>query len=585
MPTKSGAEAGQRAPVIQCPLAQWNTTESILEMSIARLRLPTILVAATVCICIGMSLAQPTDTGLTASALGSANLRAAASIDSPIVGVIQAGTRYPVLGRSELYPWLLLGEADTGAPKGWVYEALVAVDGWIGRAPYSVLVINEAPPIAPPAAQPASSATPEPTAPAWSVFGSVSGEVNIRHGPGIDYPRAGVAFAGERFEISGYHTQFPWLRIVYSGSPTGSAWIARDLLKVTGDIFATATISQLRFDLPVATATPPVVRAVGLHGNAPAQLSPEFAALGDSLWGLLLDNGFDPQTSRFGALFVMDLTTREAFAFGDEYAFSGTSLNKVAILARLYESLNAPPAPDMAADILNTMICSENVATNRLLSAIGGGNEWLGAQAVTDFLASRGWTNSYLVAPFTTIGTPEPPPFPVAAPETSANQAKALPDFSNQLIASEIGQLLGAIYDCAYGENHTLGAGLEGRECRQMLHVMSNNTVDALLKSGVPADTRVAHKHGWIPDTHGNAALFFTPGGDYVIAMQLFQPDWLNFQESLPLFAEVSRRVYNHFNPQQPFAEQREWTIPDANSCNYFGDPLVGDLLQWQWDS
>ena len=553
-------------------------------MIIARQRLPTVLVAALVCACIGLSLAQ-TDTGLTASALGSANLRAAASIDAPIVGEIHAGTRYPVLGRSELYPWLLLGEADASVPKGWVFESLVAVDGWIGRAPFSELVVNEAPPTAPPAAQPASSATPPPTAPAWTVYGSVRGEVNIRHGPGVDYPRAGVAFAGERFEISGYHTQFPWLRVVYASSPNGSAWIARDLLAVSGDIFTTAPISQVRFNLPAATATPPVVRAVGFQGDAPSPLSPAFAALGDSLWTLLLDKGFDPQTSRFGALFVLDLATREAFAFGDEYAFSGTSLNKVAILARLYESLSAPPAPDMATDILNTMICSENTATNRLLSAIGSGNVWLGAQAVTDLLASRGWTNSYLVAPFTTIGTPEPPPFPVTAPETTADQVKAQPDFSNQLVASEIGQLLGALYDCAYSENHSLGAGLEARECRQMLHVMSNNTVDALLKSGVPADTRVAHKHGWIPDTHGNAALFFTPGGDYVIAMLLFQPEWLNFQESLPLFAEVSRRVYNHFNPGASFAEQRDWTIPDANNCNYVGDPLVADLLQWQWDS
>ena len=118
-----------------------------------------------------------------------------------------------------------------------------------------------------------------------------------------------------------------------------------------------------------------------------------------------------------------------------------------------------------------------------------------------------------------------------------------------------------------------------------MLHVMSNNTVDALLKSGAPADTRVAHKHGWIADTHGNAALFFTPGGDYVMAMLLFQPDWLNFQESLPLFGEASRRVYNHFNPEQPQASDREWFIPDANSCNTFDDSLVVDLLQAHWDS
>ena len=539
-------------------------------------------------LCAGLAGAQSTDTGLRAEALGSANLRAAATIESPIVGEIRAGSRYPVIGRSEFYPWLLLGDPGTLLPKGWVYETLVTVSGNLLRVPISVLVVNELPPTAtsaPDIPQPRASTTPLPTASAWSVIGITRGEVNIRHGPGIDYPRAGVAAAGDRFEISGYHTQFPWLRIVYPASANGHAWIARDLLEVSGDIFTTVPVSQSRIEPPPATATPQVVRVASLFGNEPIPLDPAFAALGEELWLLLLENGFDPQTSRFGSVFVLDLLTRQAFSFGDDYAFSGTSLNKIAILARLYASLNAPPTLEMATDILNTMICSENAATNRLLSVVGDGNVWLGAQSVSDFLARQGWTRSFLVAPFTTVGTPEPPPFPITAPQTNADQVKAQPDFSNQLVASETGALLAAVYDCAYGSEHPLGAGLEGRECRQMLHVMSNNTVDALLKSGVPAETRVAHKHGWIPDTHGNSALFFTPGGDYVIAMLLFQPEWLNFQESLPLFAEVSRRVYNYFNPQQPFLDEREWTIPDVNSCNYFGDELVVDLLQWQWDS
>ena len=58
--------------------------------------------------------------------------------------------------------------------------------------------------------------------------------------------------------------------------------------------------------------------------------------LANELWNLLLENDFDPQTSRFGALFFMDLASNEAFTFGDEYAFSGTSLNKIAILVKLY---------------------------------------------------------------------------------------------------------------------------------------------------------------------------------------------------------------------------------------------------------
>jgi len=558
---------------------------------------PLLIIIAVLPLLIGSGAqAQLQPTGVYAQAIGQANLRAADSIDAPLVGEIKSGVNYPVLGRSQFYPWLLLGERDSDAPMGWVFDALVVISGDLYRVPITDLSLDAPAPgdnvisaaTASPAAPAIASPTMTPRRAAFGVAGVVSGEVNIRYGPGIEYPRAGVAFAGDRFEVTGYHTQFPWLRIQFDEAADGQAWVARDLLEIEGNIFNTVAISQTRFSLPALTPTPAAVRASGINAQLPKPLSGELRQLANEIWDLFLDEGFDPQTSRFGALFVMDLASGEAFTFGDDYAFSGTSLNKIAILAKLYETLGAPPDVEIATDILNTMICSENAATNRLLAIIGGGNSYYGAEAVTAFMRQLGLTRSFLTAPFTTIGTPEPPPHPVQLPETEADQVKAEPDLSNQLTVVEIGALLANLYYCAYAGDgalvETFGAAIDGRECRQMLHVMSNNTVDALLKSGVPADTRVAHKHGWIPDSHGNAALFFTPGGDYIIAMMLFQPVWLNFQESLPLFAEVSRRVYNRFNPGNPQQSGREWHIPDANSCNYFGDPLVGDLLQWTWD-
>jgi uncharacterized protein YraI len=541
------------------------------------------------------------NTGVSAQALGQANLRADDNVDSDLVGEIASGINYPVIGRSQYYPWLLLGNPDTFAPKGWVYDTLVTVNGNVNVVPFSELILNQPTPIptatvAPNQAQ--SNTVPSPTASisitatptisAFAVTGVVTGEVNIRYGPGVEYPRVGVAYAGERYEITGYHTQYPWVRIRFAGVPNNQAWIAENLLEIEGNIFNTQAVTQARLALPTLSPTPSVISASGVSGQAPVPLSTGFQVLGNDLWSYVLDNGFDPETSRFGALFVMDLQTGEALTFGDDFAFSGTSINKVAILAKLYETLDTPPSVEIATDIANTMICSENVATNRLLSTIGGGDEYDGADKVTGLFNQLGSTRSFLTAPFTTIGTPEPPPRPILLPETTANQEKANPDLSNQITVSEMGSLLAGIYQCAYNDSgsliETFSDTIEPRECRQMLHVMSNNTVDALLKAGVPANTRVAHKHGWIPDTHGNAAVFFTPGGDYVIAIMMFQPEWLNFQESLPVIAEVSRQVYNYFNPDQLQPSIRDGFIPEASSCNYAGDPLVGDLMQFIWD-
>lgn len=539
---------------------------------------------------------------VTAEALGQANLRATTDVTSDLVGNIVAGTRYPVVGRSELYPWLLLGDPVTSQPIGWVFNELVTVYGNISDVPYSTVVIDgtqqfsATPTIVASVAADATSSEVVPTAtlqpsttPAFNVAGIVQGEVNIRYGPGVDYPRVGVAQAGERFQITGWHTQFPWVQIAYPNSPNGYAWIAIDLLDIQGDIYTLPSIATSQLNLPTLTPTPAVISASAIGDNPPVSLSTGFQVLGNQLWSIVLDGGFDPETSRFGALFVMDLQTGEALSFGSEFAFSGTSVSKIAVLASLYATLDVPPNQSIATDIANMMICSENVATNEVMALAGRGDVYQGAAVATNLFRTLGLENSFITAPYVIPNaTQVPPTSPIPIYETEADQDKANVDLSNQITVDEMGWLLSSIYQCAYNESGPLiddfAGQFEPRECRQMIHVMVNNNVDALLKAGVPADTRVAHKHGWINDTHGNAAIFFTPGGDYVIVMMLHQPEWLNFEESLPVIAEVSRTVYNYYNPDAPQTFIRDGYIPEAGTCNFAGSPLVGDLMQPVWD-
>ncbi|MCU0512003.1 MAG: SH3 domain-containing protein [Anaerolineae bacterium] len=534
---------------------------------------------------------------ITAEAIQRANLRASPGTDAEQVGEINRGTLYPVIGRSEFFPWVLLASPQTQQPIGWVFQELVTLRGDLNSVPLSTVVVSAAavapaagtaaPPVA---GSPGPTATlPAPIQPASGVVGTAKGEINIRYGPGSDYPRLGVATAGQAFEVVGYHTQFPWVQVRYPDGPGAVGWIALNLLDITGDIFSLTPISLTNLGLPTLTPTPSVINAGTRPGAENSPLSPAFADLGNQLWLLMLRAGFDLETNRFGALFVMDLQTKEAFSFGSDIAFSGTSVNKVAILARLYGTLVAPPDAQIATSIANTMICSNNTSTNDLLNVIGQGDEWRGSQEVSRFLNQLGLTHSFLTSPFLEDPTrPLVPPYPIAVPITGVNQSKANPDLSNQLTVDETGYLLEDIYECAYEDSGPLladfGGAYEPRECRQMLHVMSNNNVDGLLRAGVPAETRVAHKHGWIADTHSNAAVFFTPGGNYIIVAMMFQPDWLNFQESLPVMAEISRTVYNFYNPAAPMPAIREGFIPEAPTCNFAGTPLIADLRQAVWD-
>src|SRR5690606_15950696 len=149
------------------------------------------------------------------------------------------------------------------------------------------------------------------------------------------------------------------------------------------------------------------------------------------------DAGFELGTSRPGAFFLMDLQTGEAITFGNDVAFSGMSLTKIAILARLYGLLDQPPDNDMAVTITEAMICSENISTNRMLSVIGDGSPFRGAREVTAFLQQLGLEHTFLTAPY--ANDPFITPEAASAPSTTADQRSAEPDPYNQMTVDEMG--------------------------------------------------------------------------------------------------------------------------------------------------
>jgi len=113
------------------------------------------------------------------------------------------------------------------------------------------------------------------------------------------------------------------------------------------------------------------------------------------------------------------------------------------------------------------------------------------------------------------------------------------------------------IYYCAETGGGTLIAAFNNEitqeECQLLIDIMSQNFIGSLIEEGVPNETSVAHKHGWISDTHGDAGVVYTPNGDYVIVMFLHQTEWLEWAESSPLMADISRATYNYFNFDTPY--------------------------------
>ncbi|MBE0689969.1 MAG: hypothetical protein IH587_07605, partial [Anaerolineae bacterium] len=105
-------------------------------LSIHRL-IRTILLAGSLFVLVALPVwAQ---TSATAEAIQFANLRAGIGTDTDVVGEIRTGTRYPVIGRTADFPWLLLADPAGGPPIGWVFRDVVDLAGDLALVPAFVL--------------------------------------------------------------------------------------------------------------------------------------------------------------------------------------------------------------------------------------------------------------------------------------------------------------------------------------------------------------------------------------------------------------------------------------------------------------
>lgn len=60
--------------------------------------------------------------------------------------------------------------------------------------------------------------------------------VNVRTGPGKDYPIIGILVAGQKVPALGMDRDGNWIEIVYMGVPGNMGWIAKSLVDLNGEL-------------------------------------------------------------------------------------------------------------------------------------------------------------------------------------------------------------------------------------------------------------------------------------------------------------------------------------------------------------
>lgn len=150
-------------------------------------------------------------------------VRTGPSDQYPALGVAQAGAKGLVIGRSQdgLYWVVRIDPSLVSSGFGWVRTAFTQ-DKNVKDVP-----AIEAPPLPPTASVP--------TPPAGTPTGVALTALNVRSGPGTNYPILAVAPAGTVGEITGRSADNQWwqVRVANTISPDGFAWVSAGFVSAT----------------------------------------------------------------------------------------------------------------------------------------------------------------------------------------------------------------------------------------------------------------------------------------------------------------------------------------------------------------
>jgi beta-lactamase class A len=264
-------------------------------------------------------------------------------------------------------------------------------------------------------------------------------------------------------------------------------------------------------------------------------------------------------------VYMLDLQTGQEIHFAQnngqplsvqpDVAFTASSVAKIPIMVSYFSQFGMDALNQQTIDSMIDMIRrSENPPADKFMSAL---DEARGPLVVTEKMKALGLENTFMAGYFyqgaTLLQT-------ITTPANSRTDVITNPDRYNQTTPSDMGMLLEDMYQCAETGGGALVAVFPGKInqqiCQQMIEILVQDKLGALLQAGVPEGTRIAHKHGWITnpatgviDNVSDAAIVYSPGGNYIIVVFAYHPTQIIWDTMAnPLFAQLSQAVYNYFN-------------------------------------
>jgi beta-lactamase class A len=301
--------------------------------------------------------------------------------------------------------------------------------------------------------------------------------------------------------------------------------------------------SRRTVDLPLQRTSPP---------------RPSFQNLEVLLKQTIQLSGFDGLVG----LYLLDLQTAQEIHFAyqqnqtisvrPDIAFTAASIIKLPIMVSVYRRLGDAPDAETVRLLEEMIEKSGNDPADWVMERVI--DRTSAPLEVSADMQALGLENTFLAGQFYPGATLL---YRYDTPANLRADVNTDPDIYNQTTPSEMGMLLEDIYQCNQSGGGAFMVVFPGEitqsECQAMINSLTRNKLPELITKGLPEGTRIAHKHGWVTyfgimNTLGDAAIVYTPGGNYILVVFLHQPDQLVWEPATDLVADLSRAVYNYYN-------------------------------------
>ena len=345
----------------------------------------------------------------------------------------------------------------------------------------------------------------------------------------------------------------------YDEPPSVAQPVAGSVNFVAGQSGQELNINRAQTLIEEALASPKN-RTVSLSYQQTAPARPTMENLEILLKQIIELSGFDGVIN----LYLSDLQNAQEIHFSldngvelslePDVAITASSTIKIPIMVSNIIR-HGTPDEKTAGYIEDVFSQSDNAAADILMAQI---NAFDGPLMVTEDMQILGLENTFMAGFFCNPTNPCPLLKRYSTPANQRTDVFTNADDYNQTTSSDMGMLLTDIYQCSETGGGALMAAFPNKitqaDCDFMIEYMEKDKFGSLIQAGVPDGTKVAHKHGFIPDRYGtvhdisDVGIVYTPGGDFVLAIYTYHPVQGVWGEVNPLFVELTQAIYNYFN-------------------------------------